>query len=115
MKPANSCADVDTTDAAATPAVVNTVTDCTGGTDATTCGAIADCAWVWDGVYDWAGTKTFYDANVADDVAASGVTGLEGFVQSALGTAGTASRRRRQRARPRRGRCQVHPEQHAVR
>ena len=52
MKPANSCADVDT-------GVGNTVTDCSGGTDATTCAAIADCEWVWDGVYDWAGTKTF--------------------------------------------------------
>ena len=90
MKPANSCADIDTTDAAATPPVVNTATDCSGGTDATTCAAIADCEYVWDGVYDWASTKTFYDANVADDVAASGVTGLEGFVQSALGTDGTA-------------------------
>ena len=59
MEPANSCADVDTTDAAATPPVVNTATDCSGGTDATTCAAIADCEWVWDGVYDWAGTKTF--------------------------------------------------------
>ena len=49
MKPANSCAKTDASSAAV----------CSGGTDATTCGNIAGCEWVWDGVYDWAGTKTF--------------------------------------------------------
>ena len=47
MKLANSCA------------VSSNSPDCSGGTDATTCANIADCEWVWDGVYDWAGTKTF--------------------------------------------------------